>query len=375
LFNAARQPVAFVPLTNINVGTLRQTGVAKQLLGSLERANATATMYVSKSKPNMAELSNLERMLQQAGSPMFDALVGANRESLLMTGALPRQSMDFRSVFPITGAAMAGLGDDTTSPELSKAKGGLAGLKNLPAAAKAAKAGPIKAANQTSNVLSAEESAENLRRLLEESRIKERLFHGSSSREPITEFKTGKMIKEEQYPGNTIEPWAVDNRDAVFLTPEPSFSEKYAGDEWEMTGGRRPTIYPVYVQAKKPWDYENPEHIEEAIKAYKEKFPLKRDPSGVPSEESMRHYKFEKSLRGLPARERDNWSAIETADLQDIIKGLGYDSFYVKEAGIKNLGVYDPRKIKSAIGNRGTYDVNERDITKAKGGLTALQRK
>jgi hypothetical protein len=258
--------------------------------------------------------------------------------------------------------------------EVQMAKGGLAGLKSLTAAAKAAKAGPTKAANQTSNVLSAEESAENLRRLLEESRIKERLFHGSSSREPITEFKTGKMIKEEQYPGNTIEPWAVDNRDAVFLTPEPSFSEKYAGDEWEMTGGRRPTIYPVYVQAKKPWDYENPEHIEEAIKAYKEKFPLKRDPSGVPSEESMRHYKFEKSLRGLPARERENWSAIETADLQDIIKGLGYDSFYVKEAGIKNLGVYDPRKIKSAIGNRGTYDVNERDITKAKGGLTALQR-
>jgi hypothetical protein len=128
LFNAARQPVAFIPLTNINVGTLRQTGVAKQLLGSLERANATATMYVSKSKPNMAELSNLERMLQQAGSPMFDALVGANRESLLMTDALPRQSMDFRSVFPITGAAMAGLGDDTTNPELSKAKGGLAAM-------------------------------------------------------------------------------------------------------------------------------------------------------------------------------------------------------------------------------------------------------
>jgi hypothetical protein len=85
-------------------------------------------MYVSKSKPNMAELSNLERMLQQAGSPMFDALVGANRESLLMTDALPRQSMDFKSVFPITGAAMAGLGDDTTNPELSKAKGGLAAM-------------------------------------------------------------------------------------------------------------------------------------------------------------------------------------------------------------------------------------------------------
>ena len=35
---------------------------------------------------------------------------------------------------------------------------------------------------------------------------------------------------------------------------------------------------------------------------------------------------------------------------------------------MKNLGVYDPKKIKSAIGNRGTYDTTKADITKAKGG-------
>lgn len=210
---------------------------------------------------------------------------------------------------------------------------------------------------------------QGLQKFLEPSAVKERLYHGTS-RPDLTEFKTGKMIKEKQYPGNTIEPWAVDNRDAVFLTPSPQFSGRYSGGDWEISGGYTPTTYPVRVQVKNPWDYENPEHIESVIQAYKEKYPLRRDKSGaVPSEESLRHHWFEKNVRELPLRERDNWSGVEKADLQEIIRSLGHDAFFVKESGIKNLGVYDPRKIKSAIGNRGTYDITDPDITKAEGGL------
>ncbi len=210
---------------------------------------------------------------------------------------------------------------------------------------------------------------QGLQSFLEPSAVKERLYHGTS-RPDLTEFKTGKMIKEKQYPGNTIEPWAVDNRDAVFLTPDPQFSSRYSGGDWEVSGGYTPTTYPVRVQVKNPWDYENPDHIEGVIQAYKEKYPLRRDKSGaVPSEESLRHHWFEKNVRELPLRERDNWSGVEKADLQEIIRSLGHDAFFVKEAGIKNLGVYDPRRIKSAIGNRGTYDITDPDITKAEGGL------
>ena len=132
--------------------------------------------------------------------------------------------------------------------------------------------------------------------------------------------------------------------------------------------GLTPTTYPVRVQVKNPWDYENPEHIESAIRAYKEKYPLKRTEHGVSSDEAMRHHRFETTLRELPLREVSNWSGIERADLQEIIRGLGHDGFFVKEAGVKNLGVYDPRKIKSDTGNRGTYDTSTPDITKKKGG-------
>ena len=52
----------------------------------------------------------------------------------------------------------------------------------------------------------------------------------------------------------------------------------------------------------------------------------------------------------------------------------GHDAMYMQEIhegfgkNVKNLGVFDPRYIKSAIGNRGTYDTEDYDITKAKGG-------
>jgi hypothetical protein len=69
-------------------------------------------------------------------------------------------------------------------------------------------------------------------------------------------------------------------------------------------------------------------------------------------------------------KDENNWPLFENHNVQEAIQDMGHDSFYIRERGTKNLGVYDPRRIKSAIGNRGTYDINERDITKANGGIT-----
>ena len=228
------------------------------------------------------------------------------------------------------------------------------------------------------------ERDENLKKFLEPSLVKDRMFHGSSTPD-IVEFKTGLALQKQRYPQIEMKPWEhTVNRDAVFLTPDPQFASRYSGEDWYVGPGSAPTTYPVRVQAQNPWDYDNPEHIEAVIKAYKEKYPLRQDSSGgIPSHESMRHRYFEQGLRELPLREKDNWSGIEKTDVQEIIKDLGHDAFYVKEQGIKNLGIYDPRKIKSDLGNRGTYDITDPDINKAAGGiikkaakaLTAAERK
>jgi len=124
-------------------------------------------------------------------------------------------------------------------------------------------------------------------------------------------------------------------------------------------------VLPVHVQVKNPFDYENPEHIK-ALQGYEE--------ANRYSPKSISHWMDE-----VP---KGDWASIETDDIQNALKELGHDSFYAKEFGQKNLGIYDPKKVKSAIGNKGTYDTTKADINEARGGqvhmqvggLTALQK-
>jgi hypothetical protein len=60
--------------------------------------------------------------------------------------------------------------------------------------------------------------------------------------------------------------------------------------------------------------------------------------------------------------ERGQWSTIESEKVQNALKKLGHDGFFVLEGGRKNLAVYDPAQVKSATGNIGTYSIDNPDI-------------
>jgi hypothetical protein len=106
-----------------------------------------------------------------------------------------------------------------------------------------------------------------------------------------------------------------------------------------METGRN--IMPVYVRAENPFDYDNPRHVKQL---------------------SAKLYDKTLSTR---LKEESNWNAIESQEVQDAIKSLGFDSFYTKENGEKNLAVYNPNQIKSAIGNKGTYNLASDVITES----------
>ena len=229
-----------------------------------------------------------------------------------------------------------------------------------------------KAVKGAQKVLPAAEREANLAKFVEPSAIKQRMYHGSP-KSTIDELKTGLTQLSENKPDTKFMPWTTEkSRDAVFLTPDPQFANKFVGDP---RAGAEPTVYPVFVQVQRPWDYENPKHIKEAINLHRKKYPITSP--DVTSERLAEKYEtfdnetrqriFENLLKGLAKNEK-NWGDIETADLQNIIRELGYDAFYTQESGRKNLGVFDPSKIKSATGNRGTYDVTDPDINKAAGG-------
>ena len=241
----------------------------------------------------------------------------------------------------------------------------MAGGGLLKAVAKAAKPA-LKAVQE---VLPLAEREANLAKFLAPSAEKRKMYHGS--KEPnIKEFKTRKDLTDESHMTGHY----ADERDAVFLAPEPEFTKNFSQMGYTDTH-QAPTTYPVYVQAENPFDFDNPEHLQRVKDTYLDMYhnPDSEfyDPYLSPSERSTSQHLFKKRVDELPTDE-NNWPRIENKEFQNVLKDLGFDSFYTRERGTKNLGVYDPNRIKSAIGNRGTYDLSSPDINEAQGGLVHL---
>jgi hypothetical protein len=116
-----------------------------------------------------------------------------------------------------------------------------------------------------------------------------------------------------------------------------------------------PNIMPVYIRAENPFDYENKDHI-----------------NAIKEVEALLRYTPDSISDKLGAVERGSWEAIESKSIQDVIKSLGFDGFYTKEVGQKNLAVYSPNQIKSATGNEGTFDFRSPDIRKSLRPLPTL---
>ena len=66
------------------------------------------------------------------------------------------------------------------------------------------------------------------------------------------------------------------------------------------------------------------------------------------------------------------WEVVNHPSFIDAVEKAGYDAIMMNEGGYKTFGVLDPRRIKSATGNRGTFDVTNPDITKKRGGKVSI---
>jgi len=156
--------------------------------------------------------------------------------------------------------------------------------------------------------------------------------------------------------GMTI-PKTRGNRNAFFVSPDADFASKYALNDldWypEKGFGKVPEgahVYPVYISAKNPFDYENDSHTLKIIPQFRK---ILRE------EERHNKNQIEKLIDDFRS---GDWSAIEWANNYDLFEKNGFDAFYTKEQGRKNLGVFRPQQIKSATGNLGTYNKESPDI-------------
>lgn len=150
-------------------------------------------------------------------------------------------------------------------------------------------------------------------------------------------------VPQTMYHGTASDIQAFRPGNTVYVTPSPKFAESYAGTQ-------SPNIMPLQANVTKPFNYESAADIQKLAETYKkihgEDLFAKKTISSAGGE--MKLSQLDKNPISQRLKSGD-WTLIEDKKVQDAIKKAGFDAFYIEEGGVKNLGVYDPTKLKSVF--------------------------
>jgi len=139
----------------------------------------------------------------------------------------------------------------------------------------------------------------------------------------------------------------IDSLKAGTYKDATAEAQEYLRNAYKQMMPSGPNILPVYVSAQNPFDYEDASQVQQVVDELNK------------NTDSYGRKIGDKEKGDLS---RGNWERIEKSSVQKAIRALNFDGFYVREGSYKNLAVYEPTQIKSATGNIGTYDVNNPDI-------------
>lgn len=134
------------------------------------------------------------------------------------------------------------------------------------------------------------------------------------------------------YHGTTadFDTFQENTRGVLFVSPSREWVSKFYTDESGATVSGANTM-PVYVRAENPFDFENKKHV-----------------GALATSASLGRLAVDQIKSG-------SWSRLEDRTTLATIKKR-FDGLYVMEDGNKNLAVFSPTQIKSAIGNSGEFD-------------------
>jgi len=198
----------------------------------------------------------------------------------------------------------------------------------------------------TQEVLPAAEREANLAKMLAESKAPMRLYHGTTATEGGKGTEAIKRIKPSKE-------GALGS--GVYTTPRPGFAGGYADD----AGGN---VLPVYTQIK------NPLILRGSPEPDKYKDPMVEALELLGMDRKKASSLVEKAYedRGYIGKQ-----------VQSRAQAAGYDGImqYDRNGDLSEVVSYNPNAVKSAIGNRGTYDTSKPDLNEAIGGLIKVKNK
>ena len=172
------------------------------------------------------------------------------------------------------------------------------------------------------------------------------MYHGTGAEKDFSSFSM---------PGNKTGRKTGGN--AIYLSTSPDVAGTFANY------GAKPRIMPLHVSAKNPFDFRNTDHIDALQGALTKNFKS-WFPGAMYGPQTAMNW-----MRG------GDFGLLENSNVRSWMKRKGHDSYFVTEGEGKplNLAVFDPKQVKSAIGNSGNFDPTDPDITKADGGPVMFQ--
>lgn len=279
-----------------------------------------------------------ETVTKEVGTPQALKMAGRGESLTTGTGFTTQMKPDVKAAAMDVGLTVAPVAKKAGQAAVKAGKKVLDATKDLPVGLSIKDVGAVKLADDLTVDVAPAVRTKNFKNWFGDSKVVDDqgkplvMYHGTPAN--FEEFGTGP-------------------RGAIFVSSDPKFANDYAGGEYSFDIGGTPNIMPLYVKASNPFDYSNPEHV-------------KKIQDLIPK--TGEEY-FDAPISDLSS---GDWAIIELKVVQDAIKKAGFDAFYVKEEGVRNLGVFDPTQIKSAIGNVGTFDPKNPSIIRGAAAAPAV---
>jgi hypothetical protein len=199
-----------------------------------------------------------------------------------------------------------------------------------------------KAVKGTQEVLPAAERDANLAKFLEPSKVPQRLYHGTTTTEGGKGQEAFRRIKPSK---------EGSLGSGVYLTPDSSRASGYAESPWDSKlnlDRHSPNVLPVHAQLRNP---------------------LIIDGKGDPMVEALTKLGMDEDSASRMVERAYEQKGYIGKQVQQRAQAAGYDGLMqFRDGDLSEVVSYNPNAVKSAIGNQGTYDINNPDLSKAKGG-------
>jgi hypothetical protein len=227
----------------------------------------------------------------------------------------------------------------------------------------------LPAASTEAKILPRAEADANLGKFLEKSKVKNRAYHATD--EDIKRFDPKLDTKRENK--SNISGW---------FTGDPEFANDFASQRfrywktqhrpWEQDPNvpSGVNIAPVHLAMENPFyatdlikNLSAPLDMDEAANVAKA-LGVELDVLLGSIPQTIKYKKTGAEREHMPR----GFDLVKSEAATDAMRRLGHDGVVALENSAEVYAPFKDTQIKSAIGNRGTYDINEPDITKAEGG-------